>query len=95
MLYDRTNHKYLNSGLLPPTLMKETLDIIALLFPPWNKRVKRYLRKFKGKNRLDPSVGDLTLSSVNAFSTEYYKYWKTCILVLKETFEETEPTTLY
>ncbi|KAF3402145.1 hypothetical protein DPV78_004664 [Talaromyces pinophilus] len=79
------------SPLFPDGLVDETIRTLALLFPQGDRNVEKWYKRQENPDELDYNV--LKCGSVNRH-IEGYKYWHDRLVILKEAFDESRPSTI-
>jgi hypothetical protein len=92
LFVDRSNS---HSSILPPEVMRETLDSLKLLFPETDKPVARWIRKRRRKGNIpDTALGKRgKLRAINR-RIESFHIWRERLIDLKVEFDETRPSTI-
>ncbi|KAH7065035.1 hypothetical protein B0J12DRAFT_560714 [Macrophomina phaseolina] len=84
------NHR---SGIIPQTLIDETLKTIDLLFPSSDPKVKLWYEKHRFEYALDPKAADHGSLRSEDRIIDNFRYWKDRICILKQEFDEGTPKT--
>ena len=85
---DRFDH----SNILPPDLLEETLQTMALLLPPSDPKVKKWFQQIQAKQA--PLIHGWLhrVASVRRHAKiKHFRSWRDRIIVLKEVYDEHEP----
>ncbi|KAJ0423242.1 hypothetical protein BJY00DRAFT_59252 [Aspergillus carlsbadensis] len=84
-------HSQQGSPLFPKGFIDETLATLALLFPQGNRNARKWYNSQLSPDELDPNI--LKCGSAQR-RIHRYKYWHDRLVVLKEEFDESKPSTL-
>ncbi|KAL4804614.1 hypothetical protein BDV18DRAFT_161708 [Aspergillus unguis] len=84
------NHQR-QSPFFPKGLIEETLSTLSLLFPAGNKACGKWYKRQDGHDELDYNVLECSSSPRRI---DEYNYWHDRLVILKEAFDETRPSTL-
>ncbi|KAL4906008.1 hypothetical protein BDW74DRAFT_177696 [Aspergillus multicolor] len=92
------------SGILPPGLVAETLDTLALLVPRYDSATKKWFARKEAdmKGSLDPEVrmarGPGMMAPLEAphqtTGTRNFQYWGERLAILKNAYDASEPRTV-
>lgn len=80
-------------SLLPPGLAEETRRTITLLFSERGRSARMRLSRQAGFRRVDEGLSGLGPVLREHRRIQSYKYWRDRLVDLKETFDQTKPTT--
>ncbi|PLB52137.1 hypothetical protein P170DRAFT_507003 [Aspergillus steynii IBT 23096] len=83
--------KYRTHPLLPPSLIDETLQTIALLLPREDESVQTWYRKIEKQHTLDPSAIKLPYLKREQRRIENFSFWRERLIILKQCYDESEP----
>ncbi|KAK5996000.1 hypothetical protein PT974_04423 [Cladobotryum mycophilum] len=78
----------LTDSLFPVSLLQETLDTIALLFPSSDKDTVRWL---KTQTKIDPQLGRCGSLRTRERRLENFTFWHDRLVILKQAFDESHP----
>jgi len=77
--------------LYPPGFLEETAQTIALLFPFSDLNSRKWIRRVQKSDNVDIEAGLIPSAARNI---RQYRYWREQLLLLKEAYDMTEPTSL-
>jgi hypothetical protein len=80
-----------SNDIFPEGFVLETLKTLALLFPP-DTSSRRWYRKQEDPNDLDPALFSCGSASRQI---EEYQYWHDRLVILKEEFDSSSPTSIW
>ena len=83
-----------SSSILRPDLIEETILTLRLLIPTNDPRSRHWFKKKQRKLGLDSKAGSYGSLGTSARQIEKFHYWRDRLVVLKQTFDESEPQTL-
>ena len=86
--------KHSNSTILRADLVEETILTLRLLIPN-DSRSQRWFKKKQRQLHLDRRAGSYTSLSTSARQIDNFHYWRDRLAVLKQTFDESEPQTIW
>lgn len=84
----------MTSMLFPPALAEETLRTLALLFPQSDSATTRWIAKLPSSMHLDSQLGKCGQLRIDDRQIENFRFWHDRLVILKETFDESRPSTL-
>jgi hypothetical protein len=90
-MFLRTDH--LPLSFLPQGLAEETLRTITLLFSEHGKSARARLHRQMGARKAEKGMGRLGPVLREHHRIQSYNYWRDRLVDLKETFDQTKPTT--
>lgn len=79
------------SSVFPDNFVNETLATLALLFPQGNQNTEKWYKKQESPDELDHEVHKCGSPQRRI---DEYNFWHDRLVILKETFDETRPSTL-
>lgn len=82
------------SPIFPPDFIEETLRTLALLFPKYDKKLRAWYNAQAMKHELDPTIADCGQLIADERQIESFKYWHDRLVVLKQVFDESKPSTI-
>ena len=98
MLYHQASflelHKSSGASVIPRDLIDETILSLALLIPSGNRKSRAWFNKKKKELHLDPKAGIYGPLNASARQIEKFHYWRDRLVILKQTFDESEPHTI-
>ena len=98
MLYHQASfleiHKSSGTSVIPEVLIDETIFTLALLIPSGDKKSRAWFDKKQRELHLDPKAGSYGPLNASARQIEKFHYWRDRLVILKQTFDESEPHTL-
>ncbi|KAH8882189.1 hypothetical protein GQ53DRAFT_734312 [Thozetella sp. PMI_491] len=80
--------------MFPEGFVEETLRSIALLMPKYDKDIRRWHDESLAEKHLDPCVIDVGHLLADERQMESFRYWHDRLVVLKQVFDESRPSTL-
>ncbi|EME79502.1 uncharacterized protein MYCFIDRAFT_110781, partial [Pseudocercospora fijiensis CIRAD86] len=83
-----------NSDIFPPGFCEETLQTIALLCPSSDPDTRKWYRKQQPAHNLDSRVMSCRKLRADDRRIENFHYWRERLCILKQVFDEAEPSTL-
>ncbi|KAK0616494.1 hypothetical protein B0T14DRAFT_538411 [Immersiella caudata] len=78
---------------LPRTLIRETLNSLALLFPSTDKRTRDWLQGQAKQHCIDPQLGKCGSLLMQGRRTENFSIWHDRLVILKQAFDDSQPAT--
>ena len=84
----------IDSTILRSDLIEETILTLRLLIPSNDPRSRRWFKKKQKKQGLDRKAGSYSSLSTSARQIDKFHYWRDRLVVLKQTFDESEPQTM-
>jgi hypothetical protein len=85
---------HLKSPLFPVGLVEETMRTLALLFPQTDKKTKKWFRKLSSRQNIDTKALNCGRLRAEDRHIENFDFWHDRLIILKQVFDETEPSTL-
>ncbi|MCJ1460227.1 hypothetical protein MMC28_010606 [Mycoblastus sanguinarius] len=87
-------HKNSKTSPLPTDMVEETIRTLALLISSIDPKAQTWFRRKQKQLGLDPKAS--TYGPLNAAARQIgnFKYWRDRLVILKETFDDSEPHTL-
>lgn len=82
----------MHSPLYPPGFIDETLRSIALLFPQTDQATRKWYRREAISHDLDLQAVDSGYLKAEDRSIDSFRFWRDRIVVLKQVFDESEPS---
>ena len=82
------------SILFPSELIEKTLRTLALLFPQSDKATAKWFRKLPNCLHIDSQLVQCGHLRADDRQIENFKFWHDRLVILKEVFDESRPTTL-
>ncbi|KAK3311832.1 hypothetical protein B0H66DRAFT_603705 [Apodospora peruviana] len=86
-----------DESLYPRAFLDETVQTIKLLFPKWDEATKPwYTQKVASRSTrdLDPKLIEVGHLSTDERQIEKFQYWHDRLVMLKQVFDESEPSSL-
>ncbi|KAN0098334.1 hypothetical protein V8E51_013997 [Hyaloscypha variabilis] len=83
------------NNIFPPGFILETLGTIALLLPEHDKDCQKWFRKHNIEYNLDSEARRCGHPDTEDRQIHKFMYWHDRLVILKQTFDEAEPSTLY
>jgi hypothetical protein len=83
-----------HSSIYPKGLIDETVRTLMLLFPRGHKFTEMWYRKLVSAEGLDPCVIKCGCLRADDRQFEHFKYWRDRLVILKQVFDESRPSTL-
>ncbi|KAK0752898.1 hypothetical protein B0T18DRAFT_312886 [Schizothecium vesticola] len=80
--------------IFPLEFVSETLQTLALLFPKYNKEMRKWYRALATKHGLDPAVLSSGHLTADDRQIENFKYLHDRLVVLKQVYDESRPRTI-
>jgi hypothetical protein len=80
--------------LLPDGLVDETLSTLALLFPSYDVRTRKWLKKLPSTLGIDDRVIACGHLKTDDRQIERFRFWHDRLVILKQAFDEAQPRTL-
>ena len=87
-------HKISANSILPRALLDETMQTLGLLIPSLDKKSQTWFRKNQKRLSLDRKAGSYGPLNADARQIDCFHYWRDRLIILKQTFDESEPHTL-
>ena len=78
----------------PEGFVEETLRTLALLFPESGNDIKKWIRSLPSIPQLDMRVRECRDFRADDRPVENVRFWHDRLVILKEVFDEAEPSTL-
>jgi hypothetical protein len=82
------------SALFPPGLIEETLRTFALFFPQFDRDTTKWFGKIPYSRHIDREVVKCGQLKVDERQIENFTFWHDRLVILKEVFDESRPSTL-
>lgn len=80
--------------MFPPDFIQETLRTIALLFPEYDKEMRKWYRTQVAKHELDATAMNSGQLIADERQLESFKYWHDRLVVLKQVYDESRPNSI-
>jgi hypothetical protein len=80
-----------HSSIIPPELILETMDTLALMIPRADRRVRKWYRQLQRPYVLDPSVLSLEYLKSENRRIDHFVFWGGRLRKLKRAFDDHEP----
>jgi len=82
-------------GIFPEGFIEEILQTLALILPEGDVECRKWFEPKKNENNLDPEARKCGNPSSEERQIHKFRYWHDRLIVLKQTFDEKEPATIY
>lgn len=82
------------STMFPPDFIQETLRTLALLFPEYDKEMRKWYRTQVAKHGLDATAMNSGQLIADERQVESFKYWHDRLVVLKQVYDESRPNSI-
>jgi hypothetical protein len=80
--------------MFPSNFACETLQTLALLFPKYDKKTRKWYEGLAAENDLDPEVMECGHLFADERQIESFQYWHDRLVVLKQVYDESRPSTI-
>lgn len=80
--------------MLPPSLIQETLDTLALLFPSNDPRTQAWYNQISTQLAFDSQILNCGYLKTDDRQIEKFTHWHDQLVVLKQVFDEATPRTM-
>ncbi|MCJ1230129.1 hypothetical protein MMC12_006800 [Toensbergia leucococca] len=87
-------HQEGKSNLFAAELIDETLRTLALLLPSTDANSKKWYKQKQRKLKLDSAAAACGHLEASKRQIEHFKYWRDRLVILKQTFDESDPHTI-
>ncbi|KAK4185196.1 hypothetical protein QBC35DRAFT_525060 [Podospora australis] len=84
----------LGRTLLPKSLMKETLNTLALLFPSTDEPTREWLQKQRKSASIDAQLNKCGALRTRERRIENFSIWHDRLVILKQAFDESQPASI-
>ncbi|PGH13127.1 hypothetical protein AJ79_03834 [Helicocarpus griseus UAMH5409] len=81
-------------AIFPEGFIDEILRTLKLVFPKGHKATAKWDGELATTHGLDPSVPECGYLRANDRHIEHFKYWHDRLVILKQYFDESRPSTL-
>lgn len=81
-------------NLFPPNFISETLRTLALLFPKYDKQLRKLYGIQVARHGLDPEMIESGHLIADERQVEGFSYWHDRLVVLKQVYDESRPRTI-
>ncbi|KAE9369780.1 hypothetical protein N431DRAFT_345092 [Stipitochalara longipes BDJ] len=85
-------HQNMPLNIIPPDLILETFDTLALLFPRTSQRNRTWYSNLEELYGLDPGAFRCPYLTLEDHEIHHFRYWGARLANLKRAFDEHEPT---
>ncbi|KAH8675201.1 hypothetical protein BGZ61DRAFT_361159 [Ilyonectria robusta] len=85
---------HIDNTMFPPDFIQETLRTIALLFPEYDKEMRKWYRTQVAKHELDATAMNSGQLIADERQLESFKYWHDRLVVLKQVYDESRPNSI-
>ncbi|KAM5357127.1 hypothetical protein ACJZ2D_016589 [Fusarium nematophilum] len=82
-----------HAHIFPPDFAEETLKTLALLLPKMNESSKKWFRRLAEEKSLDLSAHSCLPLQTKDRQIGRFKFWHDRLVILKQAFDECEPST--
>lgn len=83
-----------NNPIFPSGFIEETLRTLSLLLPQNDKQCCKWFKTHKVKSGLDNRASAVGILTTEERQIENFKFWHDRLSILKQVFDEAEPSTI-